>query len=53
MNAAVARGASAEEAGAVPSVTGLARMRAWPAPDADANAETLIESIESELERIG
>jgi V/A-type H+-transporting ATPase subunit A len=53
MNAAVARGATAEEAGAAPSVAGLARMRAWPAPDADASAARLIESIESELEQIG
>jgi V/A-type H+-transporting ATPase subunit A len=53
MNAAVARGASAEEAGAVTSVASLARMRAWPAPDADANAEALIESIENELEQVG
>jgi V/A-type H+-transporting ATPase subunit A len=53
MNGAVARGASAEEAGAVPSVAALARMRTWPAPDADASAASLIESIESELEQIG
>jgi V/A-type H+-transporting ATPase subunit A len=53
MNAAVARGATAEEAVATPSVARLARMRAWPAPDADARAESLIESIERELEQIG
>jgi V/A-type H+-transporting ATPase subunit A len=53
MNAAVARGATAEEAGAALSVAALARMRAWPAPDADARAASLIDSIESELEQIG
>ena len=31
MSAAVARGASAEQAGAAPSVAALARMREWPA----------------------
>jgi len=49
MNAAVARGASAEEAGAAPSVAGLARMHLWSASDAGANAEILIKSIEREL----
>jgi hypothetical protein len=53
MNAAVARGATAEEAGATPSLARLARMRAWPAPDANAKADSLIESVESELEQIG
>ena len=53
MNAAVARGASAEEAGAAPSMAALAQMRDWPAPDADASAETLIERIDRELEQIG
>jgi V/A-type H+/Na+-transporting ATPase subunit A len=53
MNAAVARGASAEEAGAADSVAGLARMRAWPAPDAHASAERLIETIDHELGQIG
>jgi V/A-type H+-transporting ATPase subunit A len=53
ISSAVARGASAEEAGAAPSVSALARMRAWPAPDADASAHTLIERIERELEQIG
>jgi V/A-type H+-transporting ATPase subunit A len=53
MNAAVARGASAEEAGAAPSVAGLAHMHEWSAPDADANAEILIKSIERELEQSG
>jgi hypothetical protein len=49
----VARGASANEAGAAPAVAELAHMRAWPAPDAEASAETLIERIERELEQIG
>jgi V/A-type H+-transporting ATPase subunit A len=53
MSSAVARGASAEEAGSAPAVSALAHMRAWPAPDADASAETLIERIERELEQIG
>ena len=53
MNAAVARGASAEEAGAAPSMAALAQMRDWPTPDADASAETLIERIDRELEQIG
>jgi V/A-type H+/Na+-transporting ATPase subunit A len=52
MSSAVARGASAEDAGAPPSVTALARMRDWPAPEADARAASLIERIESELEQI-
>jgi len=53
MNAAVGRGASADEAGAAPSLAELARMRQWPALDADASAATLIERIEHELEEIG
>jgi V/A-type H+-transporting ATPase subunit A len=53
MNAAVARGASAEEAGAAPSVAGLAGMHAWSASDAGANAEILIKSIERELQQAG
>jgi V/A-type H+-transporting ATPase subunit A len=53
MNAAVARGASAEDAGAAPSVVALAGMRSWPVAEADSSAESLIKSIESELEQIG
>jgi V/A-type H+/Na+-transporting ATPase subunit A len=53
MNAAVARGASAEEAGAAPAVAALAQMRDWPAPDVDASAEAMIERIDRELEQMG
>ena len=49
----MARGASAEEAAAAPTLAALARMREWPAPDADASADALIERIERELEEIG
>jgi V/A-type H+-transporting ATPase subunit A len=52
MGAAVDRGATAEEAGAPPSVAALARMREWPASEAEANAAALIERIERELEEI-
>jgi V/A-type H+-transporting ATPase subunit A len=53
MNAAVARGAAAEEAGAAPSVTALARMREWPAEHVERRAAELIEDIDRELEAVG
>ena len=52
MSSAVARGASAEEAGAPPSMAALARMRDWPAGEAEAHAASLIERIQHELEQI-
>jgi V/A-type H+-transporting ATPase subunit A len=52
MSSAVARGASADEAAAPPAVAALARMRDWPASEADARAEALIERIERELEQL-
>jgi V/A-type H+-transporting ATPase subunit A len=52
MSTAVARGASAEDAGAPPSIAALARMREWPARDAEAHAASLIERIQRELEHI-
>jgi hypothetical protein len=48
----VARGASAEDAGAPPSIAALARMREWPAREAEAHAASLIERIQRELEQI-
>jgi V/A-type H+-transporting ATPase subunit A len=53
MNAAVARGATVEEAGAAPSVTALARMREWPAERVEERAAELIEDIDRELEAVG
>jgi hypothetical protein len=52
MSTAVARGASAEDAAAPPSIAELARMREWPARDAEAHAASLIERIQRELEHI-
>jgi V/A-type H+/Na+-transporting ATPase subunit A len=52
MSTAVARGASVEDAGAPPSIAALARMREWPAREAEAQASSLIERIERELEQI-
>jgi V/A-type H+-transporting ATPase subunit A len=52
MRCAVERGAPVEQAGAAPSLAALARMRAWPAEEADASADALIERIEHELEEI-
>ena len=53
MGKAVAGGASAEQAGAAPSIAALARMREWPTADADDGAESLIERVERELEELG
>src|SRR5829696_4107207 len=52
MSTAVGRGASAEDAGAPPSIAALARMRAWPAREAEAHSASLIERIQRELEQI-
>jgi V/A-type H+-transporting ATPase subunit A len=52
MSTAVAHGASAEDAGAPPSIAALARMREWPAREAEAHAASLIERIQRELEQI-
>ncbi len=49
MNAAIERGATIERATAPTSALALARMRAWPAADAEQCATDLIEQIEHEL----
>jgi V/A-type H+-transporting ATPase subunit A len=53
INDAVSRGASIEEAAAVPSIAALARMRDWPPAIAQQSAERLSQDIERELEQIG
>ena len=53
MSKAVARSASAEQAGAAPSIAALARMREWSTADAENSAESLIERVEHELEALG
>lgn len=53
MNAAVGRGASIEQAASTPAVAALARMRDWPAAEAEQNAANLIERLERELEEVG
>jgi V/A-type H+-transporting ATPase subunit A len=53
IDAAVSRGTSIEQAGAVPSIAELARMRAWSPTTAEASAASLAERIERELEEIG
>jgi V/A-type H+-transporting ATPase subunit A len=53
MNAAVARGATVEEAGTAPTVTALAQMREWPAEHVEERAAELIEDIDRELEAVG
>jgi V/A-type H+/Na+-transporting ATPase subunit A len=53
MSKAVAGGASAEQAGAAPSIAALARMREWPMADAAGSAADLIERVERELEELG
>jgi V/A-type H+/Na+-transporting ATPase subunit A len=50
--AAVARGASIEQATAAASMPALAQMREWPTADAEASAATLVADIEHELEQI-
>jgi V/A-type H+-transporting ATPase subunit A len=50
IGAAVARGASIDEAVAAPALADLARMREWAPTDAEAAAAILIERIERELE---
>jgi V/A-type H+-transporting ATPase subunit A len=52
MRSAAASGAPVEHAAAAPSLAALARMREWPAADADASADVLIERVERELEEI-
>jgi V/A-type H+-transporting ATPase subunit A len=52
MGKAVLSGASAEQAGAAPSIAALARMREWPPEAATASAETLIERVARELEEV-
>ena len=53
MSAAVSRGATVEEAGAAPSVTGLARMHEWPAEQVEERAAELLKDIDHELEAVG
>jgi V/A-type H+-transporting ATPase subunit A len=53
INGAVSRGASIEEAAAVPSIAALARMRDWPPAIAHERAERLSQDNERELEQIG
>jgi len=50
--AAVARGASAEDASAMPTLADVARMRDWPPDEAEERAEALAERIERELEEV-
>ena len=53
MSAAVTRGGAVEDAGAAPSLAGLARMHEWPAEQAEERAAELIKDIERELEAVG
>jgi V/A-type H+-transporting ATPase subunit A len=52
MTAAVDRGVAVEQAAAAASVTALARMRDWPATEAEQNAAALMERLGTELEEL-
>ena len=52
-NAAIARGATADDAGHTPALADLARMRDWPPEQAQALSVALSERLERELEAVG
>ncbi len=52
-NAAIARGATADDAGRTPALADVARMRDWPPEQAQALSVALSERLERELEAVG
>lgn len=52
MSAAVDRGATVEQATAVPAMAALARMREWDVDQAEQSSTSLVELIETELEAL-
>ena len=52
-NAAIARGATADDAGRTPALAEVARMRDWPPEQAQALSVALSERLERELEAVG
>jgi len=52
-NAAIARGATADDAGRTPALADVAQMRDWPPEQAQALSVALSERLERELEAVG
>ena len=52
-SAAIARGATADDAGRTPALADVARMRDWPPEQAQALSVALSERLERELEAVG